>query len=261
MFVPNLLMAGTRGEASVRARIAIVDDEPDLRDAVAEYLAANGYEVSVAGNAAEMRELVARQGFDLAILDIAMPGEDGLSLGRWLRAQMPLGIIFATAAGAAIDRIVGLELGADDYVVKPYELRELLARVRSVLRRVPAGGAEAPRAAPASSRSPNRVVAFGPFHADLDGRLVTGPDGAPIEMAKSEFDVLEVFLTRPNRLLTRSAISEAIGFAEDHESSRALDIRIMRLRKKIEEDPASPRYLKTVRGEGYVFTLPAGEQR
>jgi DNA-binding response OmpR family regulator len=257
MFVPNLLIAGTQGDASVRARIAIVDDEPDLRDAVAEYLAANGYEVSVAGSAAEMRELVSRQTFNLAILDIAMPGEDGLSLGRWLRSQMPVGIIFATAAGAAIDRIVGLELGADDYVVKPYELRELLARVRSVLRRVPQPDAEPVRGAPAR-RGSNRVVAFGAYHVDLDGRLVTGPDGTPVDMAKSEFDVLEVFLTRPNRLLTRAAISEAIGFPEDQESSRALDIRIMRLRKKIEEDPATPRFLKTVRGEGYVFSLPAG---
>lgn len=256
MFLPNLLISGTQGDASVRARIAIVDDEPDLRDAVAEYLAVNGYEVSVAGSAAEMRELVSRETFNLAILDIAMPGEDGLSLGRWLRAQMPLGIIFATAAGTAIDRIVGLELGADDYVVKPYELRELLARVRSVLRRVPPPGAEPAKAA-SERQEANRVIAFGAFRVDLDGRLVTGPDGNAVEMAKSEFDVLEVFLTRPNRLLTRAAISEAVGFPEDHEASRALDIRIMRLRKKIEADPAAPRFLKTVRGEGYVFTLPA----
>jgi len=217
--------------------------------------------VMVAGDAAEMRELVTRHTFNLAILDIAMPGEDGLSLGRWLRSQMPLGIIFATAAGTAIDRIVGLELGADDYIVKPYELRELLARVRSVLRRVPDPATEPVAAAPAARRPANRVIRFGGYNADLDGRLVTGPDGAPIDLARSEFDVLEVFLTRPNRLLTRSAISEAIGFTEELESSRALDIRIMRLRKKIEDDPASPRFLKTVRGEGYVFSLPGGEAR
>lgn len=261
MFIPNLLIAGNQGDAAMRSRIAVVDDEPDLRDAVAEYLAASGYDVMTAASAAEMRELVAVHSFDLAILDIAMPGEDGLALGRWLRSQMPLGIIFATAAGTAIDRIVGLELGADDYIVKPYELRELLARVRSVLRRVPqadAAAADAP--APAASKRPaNKVVSFGSYSADLDGRLVIGPDGSPIELAKSEFDVLEVFLTRPNRLLTRSAISEAIGFSEDLESSRALDIRIMRLRKKIEPDPASPRFLKTVRGEGYVFSLPGGD--
>jgi DNA-binding response OmpR family regulator len=249
MFIPNLLLAGNMGDAGVRARIAIVDDEPDLRDAVAEYLAASGYDVTVAGSAAELRSLVGERGFDLAILDIAMPGEDGLSLGRWLRSQMPIGIIFATAAGTAIDRIVGLELGADDYVVKPYELRELLARVRSVLRRIPPADAAAPAAPSAEKPRANRVIAFGPFTADLDGRLVTGPDGVAVDLAKSEFDVLEVFLTRPNRLLTRVALAEAIGFCEDLESSRALDIRIMRLRKKIEADPAAPQYLKTVRSE------------
>src|SRR5690606_2739046 len=142
------------------------------------YLAANGYEVFTAENAGAMRELVRTQHFDLAILDIAMPGEDGLSLGRWLRQQAPMGLIYATAAGAAIDRIVGLELGADDYVVKPYELRELLARVRSVLRRVPRGADAHAAAKPEPER---RIVAFGEYRADLDGRMVTGPDGAILD--------------------------------------------------------------------------------
>lgn len=239
----------------MRARIVIVEDEPDLRDAVAEYLGASGYEVATAENAAAARALVETQPFHLAILDIAMPGEDGLSLGRWLRSKMPIGIIYATAAGTALDRIVGLELGADDYIVKPYELREVLARVRSVLRRVPQPTELPDRKA----RTDRRSVAFGPFRADLDGRLVTGANGMVIDMAKSEFDVLEVFLTRANRLLTRAAISEAIGFTEDPESSRAVDIRIMRLRKKIEADPANPRFLRTVRGEGYIFSLPTGD--
>ena len=137
MFIPNLLSAESGSEIIVRARIIIVEDEPDLRDAVAEYLGANGYEMTTAESAAEARTLLETQSFHLAILDIAMPGEDGLSFGRWLRSKMPIGIIYATAAGTALDRIVGLELGADDYIVKPYELRELLARVRSVLRRVP----------------------------------------------------------------------------------------------------------------------------
>jgi DNA-binding response OmpR family regulator len=238
----------------------IVEDEPDLRDAVAEYLGANGYEVAAVGNAEEMRALLATSTFNLAILDIAMPGEDGLSLGRWLRARMPIGIIYASAAGAAIDRIVGLELGADDYLVKPYELRELLARVRSVLRRVPPpeeAGAAAPARGGAGAEPPahRRTIAFGGYSVDLDSRRLTGPAGT-IDMAKSEFDVLEVFLTRPNRLLTRAALSEAIGMSEEPETSRAVDIRVMRLRKKIEPDPANPRFLRTVRGEGYIFALP-----
>lgn len=257
MFIPNLFSAGSGGETTLRARILIVEDEPDLAEAVAEYLSAAGYEVAVAGDSSTARALLESEPFHMAMLDIAMPGEDGLSLGRWLRSRMNIGIIYATAAGTALDRIVGLELGADDYIVKPYELREVLARVRSVLRRVPAPAAT--REAAAQQAAGRRSIAFGPFQADLDGRLVTGPGGAVVEMAKSEFDVLEVFLTRANRLLTRLAISEAIGFQEDPESSRAVDIRIMRLRKRIEADPANPKFLRTVRGEGYIFSLPADE--
>jgi DNA-binding response OmpR family regulator len=254
MFLPNLPSAGFGGQTALRAKIAIVEDEPDLRDAVAEYLGANGYDVTAVSNAEEMRALVADKIFNLAILDIAMPGEDGLSLGRWLRAKMPIGIIYATAAGTAIDRIVGLELGADDYIVKPYELRELLARVRSVLRRVPPP--DDTQVKPATPEHPHRrCVNFGDYTVDLDSRSLTGPQGQ-IDMAKSEFDVLEIFLTRPNRLLTRAALSEAIGIAEEPETSRAVDIRVMRLRKKIEPDPANPRFLRTVRGEGYIFALP-----
>lgn len=256
MFTPNLLSAGSGGQTTLRARIIIVEDEPDLREAVAEYLGANGYDVATAENAAVARPLLETQPFHLAILDIAMPGEDGLSLGRWLRGRAQTGIIYATAAGTALDRIVGLELGADDYIVKPYELRELLARTRSVLRRVPQPSALAEEARTAGAS--RRAICFGGFRADLDGRTVSGPDGLAVDMTKSEFDVLEVFLTRANRLLTRAAISEAIGFAEAADDvSRAVDIRVMRLRKKIEADPANPKFLRTVRGEGYIFSLPA----
>ena len=255
MFIANLLSAHSGGQTTLRARIVIVEDEPDLRDAVAEYLGANGYDVTAAADAAEMRALAAQGSFHLAILDIAMPGEDGLSLARWLRSRSPMGIIFASAAGTSIDRVVGLELGADDYMVKPYELRELLARVRSVLRRVPHSD-EASAAKQAAGEKGRRIVTFGAFSTDLDGRVLTGPNGAIVDMAKSEFDVLEIFLTRANRLLSRSALSEAIGIADEPETSRAVDIRVMRLRKKIEEDPANPKFLRTVRGEGYIFSLP-----
>lgn len=243
------------GRTTLRARVAVVEDEPDLREAVVEYLGANGFEVAGAENAAAMRRLVETESFQLAILDIAMPGEDGLSLGRWLRSRAPIGLIYATAAGTPIDRIVGLELGADDYLVKPYDLRELLARVRSVLRRVPAQQAIA-SAKPGAPDRPRRVVAFGDYSVDLDSRVMTGPAGRTVEMAKSEFDVLEAFLHRPNRLMSRAALSEAIGIDDEPETSRAVDIRIMRLRKKIETDPANPRFLRTVRGEGYIFALP-----
>lgn len=256
IFIPNLISTIDSGYTnSLPVRIAIVEDEPDLRDAVAEYLCANGYEVMTAGSADVMRELVKTQTFDLAILDIAMPGEDGLSLGRWLRQQTPIGLIYATAAGSPIDRIVGLELGADDYVVKPYELRELLARVRSVLRRVPRPS-EVGLGMEKQAGKDHRIIGFGDFKADLDGRMVIGRGGVILDLAKSEFDVLEVFLTRSNRLLSRTAISDAIGLTEESESSRAVDIRIMRLRKKIEDDPSNPKFLRTMRGEGYIFSLP-----
>jgi DNA-binding response OmpR family regulator len=253
MFVANLFSAGS-GDQTLRTRIAIVEDEPDLREAVVDYLTANGFDVTPAGSAAEMRALLEGRTFDLAILDIAMPGEDGLSLGRWLRSRMPIGLIFATAAGTSIDKVVGLELGADDYLVKPYELREMLARVRSVLRRLPPEAAQ-PMPAEAPQGAPRRVLSFGEFRADLDSRTVTGPAGT-VDLAKSEFDVLEVFLSRPNRVLSRSAIFDAIGNQEDAEASRALDLRIMRLRRKIEADPGNPRFLRTVRGEGYIFAMP-----
>lgn len=217
-----------------------------------EYLAASGFDVHSAADAAEMRALAATRQFDLAILDIAMPGEDGLSLGRWLRSRSSVGLIYATAAGTPIDRIVGLELGADDYVVKPYELRELLARVRSILRRLPP---EASAAAERGRERPHRLIRFSPFEADLDGRILTGPSGE-IDLSKSEFDVLEVFLQRPNRILSRSALASALGHGDNPDSSRAIDLRVMRLRRKIEQDPASPTFLRTARGEGYVFVIP-----
>jgi len=251
----TLLSERNKDQMELRTRIAIAEDEPDLREAVAEYLGANGFEVLAAADAAEMRRIAENEPFQLAILDIAMPGEDGLSLGRWLRASWPIGIIYATAAGTPLDRVVGLELGADDYIVKPYELRELLARVRSVLRRI--GSQSGARLATEPKEEARRSIAFGGFKVDLDARRLSDAEGSTVEMAKSEFDVLEVFLTRANRLLTRAALSEAIGFEDESDASRALDIRIMRLRKKIEEDPSNPKFLRTVRGEGYIFSLPA----
>lgn len=252
MSSPTLLSGLNKDQMELRTRIAVVEDEPDLREAVAEYLGANGYEVLTAGNSEEMRRIADAEPFHLAVLDIAMPGEDGLSLGRWLRANFPVGIIYASAAGTSIDKVVGLELGADDYLVKPYELRELLARIRSVLRRV---GDQPVRAAIGAHSDQRQQIAFGGFRVDLEARRVSTVEGVTVDMAKSEFDVLEVFLTRANRLLTRASISEAIGFPDDFDASRALDIRIMRLRKKIEDDPANPRFLRTVRGEGYFFAL------
>ncbi len=232
-------------------RIAVVDDEDDLREAVVEYLAMHGFAVEGFARASAFRDALGSGGFDVAILDIAMPGEDGLSLARWMRGKgAQTGIIFATAAGTSIDRIIGLELGADDYLVKPYELREMLARVRSVLRRLPVldvRGIEAP------SETPGKRIRFGGKVLDLDARILLDADGAPIDLTALEFDLLSVLATRAGRTLSRAHILELSGGGDNGDTERAVDIRITRLRKKIEPTPDAPRYVKTVRGAGYVF--------
>lgn len=246
------------------ARLAIVDDEPHLREAVADFLRGYGFEVVEAEDAAAFRALVAAAPVDVALLDIAMPGEDGLSLARWLRRGSRTGIIFATAAGLPIDRIVGLEIGADDYVVKPYDLRELLARIRSLLRRLAVEPAPpAPSAGPAPGAATpapaGRRIPFGPYVLDRDGRRLTDRDGTAIDLTPKEFDLLEILATRANRVLSRAQLVElGADEAEAGESDRRIDIRVTRLRRKIEARPDRPRFIRTVRGEGYVF-VPDGD--
>ena len=236
--------------------IAIADDEEHLREAVAEYLAGHGYDVVTAPDAATFRQIAADRTIDVAILDIAMPGEDGLSLARWLRRQSRAGIIFASASGSAMDRIVGLEIGGDDYLSKPYDLRELLARVRSLIRRLDAATptpAPAAAAAPAAA-PPGRLVRFGPFTLDPASRRLSHRDDGPVDLTAAEFDLLEVLASRPNRILSRGLIAELLGDdSAGAEGDRRIDVRITRLRRKIEPDPDSPRFIRTVRGEGYVL--------
>ena len=236
--------------------IAIADDEEHLREAVAEYLAGHGYDVVTAPDAATFRQIAADRTIDVAILDIAMPGEDGLSLARWLRRQSRAGIIFASASGSAMDRIVGLEIGGDDYLSKPYDLRELLARVRSLIRRLDAATptpAPAAAAAPAAA-PPGRLVRFGPFTLDPASRRLNHRDDGPVDLTAAEFDLLEVLASRPNRILSRGLIAELLGDdSAGSEGDRRIDVRITRLRRKIEPDPDSPRFIRTVRGEGYVL--------
>jgi DNA-binding response OmpR family regulator len=240
------------------ATIAVVDDEPDLREAIVEYLQGHGFRVMAAETAAAFRALIAQEPVDLVILDINMPGEDGLSLARWLRKHSETGIIFASAAGHAIDRIVGLEIGADDYLVKPYDLREMLARIRSVLRRLqerPHGRAKSTAPTNAAAVAPaGRRIQFGDFVLDLDGRRLSNRDGTPVDLTPLEFDLLETLAQRPNRVLSRAVlIEQSRDGAEMAGDDRRIDIRITRLRKKIEPEPDRPRFIRTVRGEGYVF--------
>lgn len=228
--------------------VAIVDDEEHLREAVAEYLEDRGLRVFPAADAAAMRALVDRERIDVAVLDIVMPGEDGLALGRWLRArgERP-GIIFATSAGAPKDRVAGLELGADDYVVKPYDLRELHARIRGVLRRLPEGTA-APIAGHAAAQPPIRI---GGFRFDLASHGLTDPAGQAVTLTAAEAALLAVLATRPNRILSRTQLLDLTGEEQGNGSARAIDVRVARLRAKLRGDAGEA--IRTIRGEGYMF--------
>jgi DNA-binding response OmpR family regulator len=238
------------------ATVLVVDDEPELRGLLAEYLGRHGFEVRTAEHAVQAREQVAQQLPDLAILDVNMPGENGLSLARWLRDTQPtMGIVMLTTASESVDRIVGLELGADDYVPKPFDLRELLARVRAVHRRVQAvAAARAEQAAPAlASGAPTRRIAFGHCTLDTDQRKLFGDDEAEIDITAAEFDLLALFARHPNRPLNRDQIMEQAHNRGWDVFDRSIDLRVMRLRRKIERNPDKPEVLKTVRNVGYVY--------
>jgi len=250
---PRLTGVPLMSQAAVPAQpvVLVVDDEPELRSLLAEYFGRHGFSVRVAADAAAARAAVASEVPALAILDINMPGENGLSLARWLREAHPrTGLVMLTTAGESVDRIVGLELGADDYLPKPFEIRELLARVRAVLRRAEVA---APATVAAVAAPDTRRVAFGTCQLDLDKRSLSGADGADIEISAAEFDLLALFARHPNRPLNRDQIMEQAHNRGWDVFDRSIDLRIMRLRRKIERNPDKPEILKTVRNVGYVF--------
>jgi two-component system phosphate regulon response regulator OmpR len=232
-----------------QTHIVVVEDETTQRDLLVDYLSRQGYRVSGAENGAALRRLVDRDLPALVMLDVGLPGEDGFTLARWLRERsFRVGIIMVTAATDTVDRIVGLETGADDYIAKPFEPRELLARVKSVLRRV-AGSAVAPTAG-ARVRMGRRVL-------DLEKRVLADPvDGSEDRLSASEFDLLKVFAENPNRPLMRDWLLEVTAHRDMESFDRAIDLRITRLRRKIEHDPAHPEAIRTVRGVGYMFVPP-----
>lgn len=235
--------------------LLVVDDEPELRSLLSEYLGRQGLAVREAPDAASARRLIAEALPAVAILDINMPGENGLALARWLREAHPqVGIVMLTTAGDSVDRVVGLEMGADDYVPKPFELRELLARVRAVLRRVHQS-AQAARARDEGvpEAAPTRRVAFGTCRLDLDERKLYGAGDDEIEITAAEFDLLALFARHPNRPLTRDQIMEQAHNRGWDVFDRSIDLRVMRLRRKIEVNPDKPEVIKTVRNVGYVF--------
>ena len=234
-------MTGTSEET---CRILVVEDEADLRRYVAEYLAMQGFQVDQAEDGRAMRERLATGSFDLVLLDLRLPGEDGLALLRELRRAGDLPVIMVTAMGDPVDRVVGLELGADDYLVKPVEFRELLARIRTVLRRA--------RRAPATA-SPHATVPVGRARFDVEGRRLFEVDGTEIALTRMEYDLLLVFVHRPHRVLSRDQLLELAHDDSYEPFDRSIDLRIARLRKKIEHDPARPEAIRTVRGSGYMF--------
>jgi two-component system, OmpR family, response regulator len=237
--------------------IIVVDDEQPAREMVGDYLRMHGFTVSLCDGGASLRKTIAQQVPDLIVLDLNMPEEDGLSVIRDLKRRTSVPIIMLTATASAIDRVVGLELGADDYLAKPCELRELLARIRSVLRR--SGGGQPAKepagtpAAPASAR-----VRFGTKWLDHDAQALRDDEGNEHPLTASEYGLLKVFAANPKRVLSRDRLLELANARDAEAFDRAIDLRIMRIRRKIEPDPARPSVIRTVRGGGYLFS-PSGE--
>ena len=231
-------------------RILLVEDDPTIRAMTQLSLQRDGFAVDTAVDGAAGLAQFRSQLPDLVLLDVRLPGEDGLALARWLRERHDVAIIMLTAAGEVIDRVVGLEVGADDYIGKPFDLRELLARMKSVLRR-----AEKSRTQPASSGS--RRIPFGNCQLDLDRHQLISASGDDIALTAMEFDLLRAFAEHPNRVLSRDQLLTLTRNREWEPFDRSIDIRIARLRRKIEDDPDNPKTIKTIRGSGYIF-IPSG---
>jgi two-component system, OmpR family, response regulator len=239
--------------------LAVLDDEPDITALIARYLGAQGFRVSELQRGAQLMDLMA--GDDppaLVMLDLGLPGEDGFAIARQLREHHRCGLIIVTGRGDAIDKVVGLEVGADDYVTKPFDLRELLARVKAVLRRLeppppPAG----PVSAPTPLDAPRERLRFGPYSLDVAARQVRadGGRGAEVVLTSGEFDLLLVFCRHPGRVLSRDFLLDATRGREAGPFDRTIDVQVGRLRKKLEADPESPVLIKSVRGAGYLLAV------
>jgi two-component system, OmpR family, response regulator len=238
---------------SENGHILVVDDQQEICDLVREYLTDEGFRVSMANDGAGLHAVMDQDPIDLVILDLMLGGEDGLQLARELRAKSEVGIIILTGRGETVDRIIGLEMGADDYLPKPFHLRELLARVRSVLRR-------------AASRMGNggpgqaSVVRFAGWALDLASRALISPGGEETRLTTGEFELLAAFVNHPNQVLSRDRLLDLSRHREAGPFDRTIDVQVGRLRRKLEDDPKNPALIKTVRGGGYMFTpAVAGE--
>jgi two-component system OmpR family response regulator len=239
-------ISAARAEASAPVRILMVDDDPGIRDVVSDFLGRHGYVVETAGDAAEMERALSRGGIELVVLDVMLPGEDGLSLCRRLAASEGPAIIMLSAMGEETDRIVGLELGADDYLPKPCNPRELLARIRAVLRR-----RHEPRSVEGTLGA---GCEFAGWRLDLVRRELRSPQGVVVNLSSGEFSLLRAFVERPQRVLTRDRLLDLARGPDTEAYDRAIDVQISRLRKKLDDGASGQELIRTIRNEGYVFT-------
>jgi two-component system OmpR family response regulator len=228
--------------------ILVVDDDAEIRTLLGTYLQKNGYRASVAADGQAMWAVLAKSAVDLIVLDLMLPGDDGLTLCRKLRADSDTPVIMLTARGEETDRIVGLEIGADDYLAKPFSPRELLARIKSVLRRY--------RSLPRNLRSDeSREIEFAGWRLDPVARHLVSPDGVLMSLSGAEYQLLRVFLSHPNHVLTRDQLMLLSKGHEADPMDRSIDIGVSRLRQRLGDDPAEPKIIKTVRGEGYALAV------
>lgn len=237
------------------AHILVVDDDPRIRSMLRRYLTDEGFRVSDVSNGAAMRVALEHGDIALVLLDLVIPGEDGLALARHIRQRSDIPIIMLTGKGELIDRVVGLEAGADDYISKPFHLREVLARIRTVLRRVslkPAPAAAAEAVAPVPDRE---TIAFQGWRLDLVRRELLNPAGAPVPLTTAEFELLRAFARNANRVLSRDRLLDLVKGRAWSAYDRSIDTQVVRLRRKIERDPSKPELIKTVRGGGYIFAV------
>ena len=229
--------------------ILVVDDEPEMREAMQEYLCLRGFRVSTAGSGEEMKSILASDPVELVLLDLSMPGAGGIELTRTLKSSSGIGVIIVTAHGESEDRVLGLESGADDYIVKPFNFRELLARVNSVLRRTASAGSQA-----TSDSQPNRVQ-VGDWIFDHATQTLTKADGTEADLSAGELDLLTLFIENANNPLSRDELLEKSAHREWGPFDRSIDVKIARLRRKIEVNPSKPNIIRTVRNIGYILKI------
>jgi len=233
--------------------IAVLDDEPDITQLIARYLGAQGFRVSQVHRGSDLLSLMAADAPALVLLDLGLPGEDGFAIARALRERFRCGLVIVSGRGDAVDKVVGLEVGADDYVTKPFDLRELLARIKAVLRRLEAGTAAAATTAPTASATGFR---FAHFALDIAARRVTRSDGRDVALTGGEFDLLVTLCRHAGRVLSRDFLLDATRGREAGPFDRTIDVQVGRLRRKMEEDAANPVLIKSVRGAGYLLAVP-----